>query len=98
VTTLNDLVAEIKIETAYLPTLDLKDPFAPNASTGAGHWALEHLKPKVTIVPRTAGVPPLQSAPFGEPGPTHWPQIKTGLTILAVVGAIYGARRLLPLL
>ena len=86
---LNDLVAEIKVETAYLPTLDIKDPFKPGAS-GGGNWILQHLKPRITIVPRASGVGPVTAAPFGDPGPTHWPAIKYGLLALAGLGIGWG--------
>jgi len=94
-TNLNDLVQEIRIESAYLPTIDLKDPFAPGATPGAGHWLLEQLKPKVTIVPRQAYINPITAAPFGEPGPTHWPTIKKGLTLAGLVLAGLAIKRLL---
>lgn len=92
---LNDLVAEIKIESAYLPTIDLKDPFAPGSQPGAGHWVLSALKPKVTIVPRVAAIDPITAAPFGEPGPTHWPYVRVGLLALAGMGLAYGLSRAL---
>jgi len=92
-TTLNDLVGEIKIESAYLPTIDLKDPFAPGATPGAGHWLLTQLKPKITITPRNGLISPIEAAPFGQPGPTHWPQVKAGLTFLGLLLAAGAVKR-----
>lgn len=84
---LNSLVARIEVRSQWLPTLALNDPFSNSATPpGAASWFLKQLKPELIITPRNAAIGPITSAPYGTPGQTYWPQVKTALTIVG--GAI----------
>lgn len=97
-TDLNDLVAQIEIQTNYGPNVVLKDPFAPGATPGAGQYLLKMLKPKVTITLRgdAAALSPIEAAPWGQPN-YNWPAVKKGLQIGGVVLGALVLRRLLRL-
>jgi hypothetical protein len=75
---LSKLVTGIKVESAYLPTIDIRDPFRP----GAPSPVLQRLRPKITLS-MGAGLDPVVVKPYGEPGPTKWP----ALAALLAVGA-----------
>lgn len=79
-TNLNSLIKEIRIDTAYAPPLIVNDPFQP----GASNWWLNQLKPKITIIPRSPYLKPMVSAPWGDPGVTKWPEIRTVLEVAGV--------------
>lgn len=92
---LNDLLApvagsllqsikKITVETAYLPRIELNDPFAP----GPPNPLMQILKPKITI--ETIGFAPMTMQPYGEPGPSKWPVVSivflAGTIALAFAG------------
>lgn len=82
---LDSLIAQIRIESEYGPTVVLDRPFAPDASTTAPA-ALKWLKPRITIVPAVHGINPIVSQPWGAPGPTKWPQVQLGLVAAGAIG------------
>lgn len=71
---LRQLVTGVTVETAYLPTIELQDPFKP----GPPNPLLQLLRPRVTL--QVAGKP-VRYAPYGEPGATRWPMVQTGLIL-----------------
>ena len=81
---LNDYVKHIRVETAWLPTIDLPNPFQP----GPPNPLLQALKPKITVSLEALGQQKeVVSSPYGEPGPSKWPAIQK-LLVLAAVGAL----------
>lgn len=78
---LDSLVTGIAVETAWLPTIVVRDPFSGVVSPGASSWVLEWLRPRVSI--ELAGVPAGAVAPWGDPGPTRWPLVQTALIVAA---------------
>ncbi len=90
-TDLNSLIKEIRIDTAYAPPLIVNDPFKP----GVSNWWLDKLKPKITIVPRSPYLHPMVSAPWGDPGKTKWPEIRTVVEVLGVAAVATIAVKLL---
>lgn len=90
---LNDYVKHIKVETAYLPTLDMPNPFLP----GPPNPLLQALKPKITVTLEALGqTKDVVSSPYGDPGPSKWPTIQN-LLLLAAVGTLgyFAFRRLI---
>jgi len=83
---LSKYIKSIKIESAFLPEIYLPDPFKP----GSPSPFLQALKPKITV--ETNGLGNQTVSPYGEPGPSIWPQIKTALLLATV---FYLARKLL---
>ncbi len=81
---LRPLITRIKVESAYLPPIQIEDPFGP--STGKVDKVAATLKPKVTF--ETPGGP-IVIAPAGEPGPTRWPLVKGSVLVLSAFG-IFG--------
>jgi len=77
---LSKYIKGIRIESAFLPEIYLPDPFAPNQEPSA---FLQALKPKITVE-LSSGLKPATIAPYGQPGPSMWPQIKTSLLLAAV--------------
>lgn len=74
-TTLLQNVQTVTVQTAWLPTITLNDPFQP----GPPNPLLNLLKPKITI--QTVGGAPIVMTPYGDPGASKWP-------IAAAVGAV----------
>ena len=85
---LSKYIKGIRIESAFLPEIYLPDPFAPNQEPSA---FLQALKPKITVE-LSSGLKPATIAPYGQPGPSMWPQIKTALLIATL---FFLARKLL---
>jgi hypothetical protein len=75
---LSKYIKSIKIETAFLPEIYLPDPFKP----GPPNPFLQALKPKITV--ETTGLGNQTVSPYGDPGPSMWPQIKTALLIAGI--------------
>jgi len=75
-------IKKITVETAYLPRIELNDPFAP----GPPNPLLQALKPKVTI--ETASMEPIIMQPYGAPGPTKFPLISV-VTLAGLAALIY---------
>lgn len=87
------MVKSISVETEYLPSVKVVDPFGPDPSV-VGPF-VRALRPRFTI---EVGLPsPLVSAPFGHPQP-KWPVIRTaGIVGGAILGtlALLGIRSLI---
>ena len=77
---LSKYIKGIRVESAFLPEIYLPDPFAPNQEPNT---FLQALKPKITVE-LTSGLKPATVAPYGNPGPSMWPQIKTALLLATV--------------
>lgn len=60
-------ITKVTVETAYLPKVELNDPFAP----GPPSPLISLLKPKITV--EVSNMEPIVMAPYGEPGPTKFP-------------------------
>lgn len=86
---LRSLIEGVTVETTVLPTVTVKDPFAP----GPPNPLLQLLKPRITVA--VAGSQPLVIAPYGDPGPTRWPVVKLVAFGLLGVGALLVLRRVL---
>jgi hypothetical protein len=67
-------IRKVTVETAYLPTIQLDDPFAP----GPPSPLLQLLKPKITI---ETSVSPVVLTPYGDPGETKWPWVLAAMMI-----------------
>lgn len=76
---LSKIVKGIRIESAFLPTIDIPDPFQP----GPPNPFLQALKPKITVDLGDLSRPVVVS-PYGEPGESMWPAIKMGLVVLGL--------------
>lgn len=68
------LIEQVRIDSEYLPTIVLDDPFAP----GPPSPVLQALKPQITL--RVAGRD-IVMAPYGTPGPTKWPLVRAGAVV-----------------
>lgn len=75
---LSKYIKSIRIETAFLPTIDIDDPFK---SGKAPNPILQALKPKITV---NTAIGEQTLSPYGEPGPSMWPAIKAALLIAGV--------------
>lgn len=87
--TLARAITRVEVHTAYGPPIVLDDPFAP----GPPNPYLQALKPEVVLY---VGDTPVTAAPYGEPGPTKWPQVRTAAWIGAfagLAGLVYWATR-----
>lgn len=62
-------VKGVTVETAYLPTIRLNQPFAP----GPPNALLSALKPKISIDIGEGA--PIVMTPYGDPGTTKWPVV-----------------------
>lgn len=83
-TDLNQYVKHIRVETAWLPTIDLPNPFQP----GPPSPLLQALRPKITLSLEALGQQKdVVSAPYGEPGPSKWPAIQN-LLLFAALGTL----------
>lgn len=71
---LSKYITGITVESAYLPALDMVNPFG----AGPPNPLLQALKPKITIR-TTLGDKVL--TPYGDPGPSRWPVIRTALVL-----------------
>jgi hypothetical protein len=76
---------QIRVDSRYLPTM-LFD--AVGGASAPPPLAARILRPQVTVL--VGGQPLYTVAPAGEPGPSRWPKVRTGLLIagLAVVGLV----------
>ena len=84
---LNKVVRRVRIESAYLPTLDFHDPFQPGAP-GPPNPLLQALKPKITLTINALGqTRDVVAMPYGDPGPSRWPALRN-LLLVAAVGAV----------
>ena len=79
-------VSGIKIESAFLPPIDLPEPFKP----GPPNPLLQLLKPKITLQ-TSLGEKVL--TPYGDPGPSKWPMVKMALLYAFVGFVIYKTLR-----
>ena len=79
---LDQLIEHVTIETALLPAIELDHPLAPGG--GAPNPLLMLLKPKITV--HTPGQT-YTSAPYGDPGQTHWPAIRNIALLVIVITA-----------
>lgn len=85
-----NLVKKATIESEYLPTIQLNDPFRP----GPPNPLLQALKPRITL--EVAGSSrPIVIAPYGNPGPSKWPLIRAGLVASGLVLLGLGVRALM---
>lgn len=76
---------QIQVDSRYLPSM-LFD--AGGGASAPPPLAARILRPKVTVL--VGGNALYSVAPAGEPGPSRWPKVRTGLLIagLAVVGLV----------
>lgn len=81
---LDSLIGQIRIDTEYGPPIIINHPFEPDAA--ASPSPLKWLKPKITITPKYSIINPIRSAPWGNPGPTKWPQVQIGLVVAGALG------------
>ena len=77
------MISKIEIDTAYGPKLILKDPFDPSAKPSRYILAL---KPSVKVFPHGANTKPIIIAPYGDPGKTKWPMVKSGVVAATAIG------------
>jgi hypothetical protein len=78
-------VTRLRVESSYLPPLDLANPFQP----GPPNPYLQRLRPKVTLEIAGGAVRPIVLAPYGDPGPSRWPAVRGALAFGAVaLGAL----------
>ena len=80
-----ELIKRVEVTTAYGPSIELDDPFAP----GPPNPYLEKLQPQVKLF--TPAGKPIVIAPYGTPPTTRWPMVKAA----AVGGVIVGGLGLL---
>lgn len=86
---LSKYIKGITVQTAYLPDIVINDPFAKGPPVP--NPILQALKPKITVSLDIAGMQKdVAMTPYGEPGATKWPVIKTGLLVLAIGFLSYG--------
>lgn len=85
---LEGLITRIRVQSAFMPDVVIDDPFKP----GPPSPLLGALKPKITV--ELLSGKPIVVAPWGEPGPTRWPEIKKGLVAVGVLAAVLIVRRM----
>jgi hypothetical protein len=85
---LQSMVKKVVVETEWLPTIELDDPFkpVPKMGPGAGSIIGRALKPRITLYSAYA-TEPLVMSPYGAPMP-NWPILKTALIGLAGLSAV----------
>lgn len=76
---LSKYIKGIKIETAFLPTINIPDPFKP----GPPNPLLQFLKPKITLDIAQFGEQEIK--PYGDPGQSMWPVIRN-VALIFVAG------------
>ena len=79
---LSRYISGIKIESAFLPPIDLPEPFKP----GPPNPLLQLIKPRITLQ-TSLGEKVL--TPYGDPGPSRWPQVKMALLLAGVGFLVY---------
>lgn len=81
------LVEFIRVETRFGPTITLQPGKKSQAAPGGlKDRVLQALQPKVTVKPWALQAQSF--APYGEPGPTQWPVVKTALFVGGGIGLI----------
>lgn len=78
----SNLIAAVRIDTAYGPPIVMDHPFATSQKPNP---LLAALKPQITIYPAMPGVNPVVLAPYGKPGATAWPQVEAAAVIAGSV-------------
>jgi len=71
------MISKVDVDTAYGPSISIDDPFEP----GPPNPYLQRLKPRVVLHLRGGEAQPVVIAPYGEPGPTQWPLIRSALIV-----------------
>lgn len=84
----DDLITYVRVDTTALPTFVIDQPLVPGTPSG-GTPITRRLKPRIEIGIR--GAAPIVLQKWGDPRPTKWPYIATGLGVgggllLAFVG------------
>lgn len=74
-------VKNVTVQTTLFPDINIDDPFSPLPGTASALGKL--LKPKVTVTGDLFN-PPQVVAPYGDPGPTRWPQLVQGAKVVGV--------------
>ena len=87
---LDKTVTKITFETAYTPPIVINRPFQPGAAPSP---VLQALKPKITLEIMSGAQKPVTIKPYGDPGPSRFPQVVAG-SLLVVGLLIVGVRRL----
>ena len=72
---LSKYIKGIRIESAFLPDIYLPDPLKASVTPNP---FLQALKPKITI---ESSLGNKTLTPYGDPGPSMWPAIKTALLV-----------------
>ena len=81
-------VTSIRIDTEWLPPIIIDDPFEATPGPSTPNPLLSVLKPRVTFEIKGGALNPVRAAPYGEPGPTRWPQLKTGLALAGIAALV----------
>jgi hypothetical protein len=81
---LDSSIKTIRVETRWTPPIVITDPFggSPKAGPGMGAQIGRWFRPAVTV---ETALGPIRTAPWGEPGPSQWPVVRTGM-MLAIIG------------
>lgn len=87
---LSKFISALKVESEYLPTLQLDDPFAK----GPPNPILQRLKPKITVSLREGFGDPVVLTPYGAPGESKWPMVQA-LALIGVASLVLGVVYLL---
>jgi hypothetical protein len=85
-------ITGIRIESAWLPPVYIRDPFAAAPGPVAPNPVLSALKPRVTLEVRGGSMKPIVTAPYGDPGVSRWPVLRTGLVVVGIGGLLLLAR------
>ncbi|MFA6118112.1 MAG: hypothetical protein WC729_29265 [Sphingomonas sp.] len=74
------LIESIEIHTRWLPPILIDKPLVEsNGVPSPADAFAKAFKPKVIV--RVKGIPSIEYAPAGEPGPTRWPYVRAGLVV-----------------
>lgn len=87
---ISSLIKAVHVRSEYGPDVDLVDPFGP----AAPNPYMQKLKPMI-VIDTDAG--PITIAPYGQPGPSSWSAVLSGLggVSAVVLGlALYGGYKL----
>lgn len=78
---------QVRVDSRYLPTM-VFDVAGGGGGASAPPLAARILKPKVSVL--VSGATLYEVTPAGEPGPSQWPKVRTGILIagLAVIGLV----------